>query len=338
MSAPGPAVSVVVPVVERYGDLARLYAEIAAELDRLGKSAEFIFVVDYRQREAITSLRQIQSAARHDVELVLLGGTFGESASLTVGLERARGELLVTFAAYFQVDPTGLEGALQEIEAGADMVVGRRFPRVDSRFNRLQSRLFHWLLNWTTRTRFQDISCGFRVMRREAARELQIYGGLHRFIPILAMQRGLEVRELPLPQRREDAVTRYYGLAVYLKRFIDILTVFFLTRFTHRPLRFFGLLGFGIGVSGFALTAYLGIYRLLGLGSIANRPLLLLGVLLLVLGIQLLSLGLIGEIIIFTHARKAATYRIAEIFQQSQSADRAQGTSEPASAAEQYES
>ncbi len=310
-----PDVSVVIPVVERHSDLERLFSEYASELETLGKSAEYIFVVDYREREVIPTLRELQQRTDREVTLVLLGGTFGESSALTVGLERARGAVIVTIAAYFQVEPRGVRDAFAAIDGGADMVIGRRHPRVDSLFNRLQSALFHGIVNWMTGSRFKDISSGFRVMKRRVADELHVYGGMHRFIPILAANQGFKVEELAIPQRREDAPTRYYGVAVYLKRTLDVLTIFFLMKFTRRPLRFFGLIGLGVSAVGGAITLYLGIYRILGMGAIAGRPLLLLGVLLIVLGIQTLSLGLIGEIIIFTHARSIRDYQVAEVIE-----------------------
>jgi dolichol-phosphate mannosyltransferase len=151
------------------------------------------------------------------------------------------------------------------------------------------------------------------VLRADVARELLIYGGLHRFVPILAHNQGFQVREILLRQHQEDTATRYYGVALYVKRLLDILTVYFVTKFTRRPIRFFGSLGLALALPGLLLTAYLGVYRLLGLGSIADRPLLLLAVLLMVVGFQSLSLGLIGEVIIFTHARQLSQYRVAEV-------------------------
>src|SRR4051794_9612602 len=137
-----PDVSVVVPVVERHGDLTQLYAEFGAELSRLGFTAEFLFVVDEHLKSALPALREIQRRAEQEVIIVLLGGPFGESAALTVGLERARAPRIVTLASYFQVEPGGLGPALAALDAGADLVAGRRYPRTDSAFNRLQSRLF----------------------------------------------------------------------------------------------------------------------------------------------------------------------------------------------------
>jgi glycosyltransferase involved in cell wall biosynthesis len=310
---PVPEVSVIIPVVERFGDLRKLTEEYEAEIRRLGKTAEFIFVVDRRQQEAIPVIREIQAAAESRVLLVTLSGAFGESTSLRVGMDHARADVLITLAAYFQVDPAGVERAFDLLDEGADLVVGRRFPRLDSFFNRIQTRVFHYLLRVMTGERFADVSCGFRVMKRTVAKELNFYGGMHRFIPILAARQGFVTVELDLPQRREDLGTRYYGVAVYLKRLLDVLTVFFLMKFTRQPLRFFGIPGLVMVVAGTLITGYLGLYRLLGLGPIGDRPLLLLGVLLMAFGIQMLSIGLIGEIIIFTHARQMREYQIAEV-------------------------
>jgi glycosyltransferase involved in cell wall biosynthesis len=306
-------VSVVIPVVERVGDLRQLYHEFAAELERLGKSFEFLFVVDESQRGSLPVLRELQSRAGGEIVIVLLGGAFGDSAALTIGIERARGEKILTLASWFQVDPRGLASAFAELDSGSDLVAGRRHPRIDSFFNRLQSRLFHGVVGRLTGTRFHDVSCGFKLMKRRVARELNLYGGLHRFIPLLALNRGFAVKEVPLPQRDEDRGTRYHGTGVYLGRLLDVLTVFFLTKFTRTPLRFFGLLGTGLFFLGFVIDLIAVVQRAMLEQGLADRPILLLGVLLMVLGVQTLSLGLVGEIIIFTHARNVREYQVAEV-------------------------
>jgi glycosyltransferase involved in cell wall biosynthesis len=307
-----PDISVVVPVVERHGDLAQLHAEFAAELARLGKTCEFLFVVDDQMREVVPALRTLQERAP-EVVIILLGGPFGASAALTTGLDRARAEVVVTLAPYFQVEPSGLEAALATLAEGVDMVVARRHPRIDSRFNRLQSRLFHGIIHRLTGTDFHDISCGFKVMKRRVARDLNLYGGLHRFIPLLAVHRGFTVREIPVPQRQEDRSTRFYGTPTYLGRLLDILNIFFLTKFTRTPLRFFGLLGAALFSLGFVIDLIVAMEKVFFSTGLSDRALLLLGVLLMVLGVQTLSLGLVGEIIIFTHARNVREYKIAEV-------------------------
>ena len=308
-----PDVSVVVPVVERHGDLRQLHAELGVELARLGLTAEFLFVVDEHLKSALPALREIQRRAEHEVILVLLRGPFGESAALTVGLERARAPRIVTLASYFQVEPGGLGPALAALDAGADLVAGRRYPRTDSAFNRLQSRLFHGLVHRLTRTDFHDLSCGFKVMTRQVAGELNLYGSMHRFIPLLAHHRGFAVREIAVPQRLENRGTRFHGAGAYLGRLLDVLTIFFLTKFVRRPLRFFGLLGTGMLSLGVLLGLVVVVEKVFFATGLSDRALLLLAVLLLVLGVQTLSLGLVGEILIFTHARNVREYHVAEV-------------------------
>ena len=308
-----PDVSVVIPVVERHGDLAQLHGELAAELERLGFTAEFLFVVDGQLRAVVPALRQLPGRPGQEVLIILLGGPFGESAALTTGFAKARAERIVTVASYFQVEPAGLGAALRLLDDGTDLVVARRDPRIDSRFNRLQSRLFHGIVRRLTGTPFHDVSCGFRAMHRRVARELNLYGGLHRFIPLLAHHAGFVVREIPVPQRQEDRASRYYGTSTYLGRLLDVLNVFFLTRFTRTPLRFFGPLGAGLFALGFVIDLIVAMEKILFATGLADRALLLLGVLLMVLGVQILSLGLVGEIIIFTHARNVREYKVAEV-------------------------
>ena len=177
----------------------------------------------------------------------------------------------------------------------------------------MQSSLFHGIVRRLTNTKFHDLSCGFKAMRRRVARELKLYGGMHRFIPVLALNRGFTVREVPMTQRSEDRQTRFHGAAAYLGRLLDILTIFFLMKFTRTPLRFFGLLGVGLFSGGFLIDLLVAAQKIFLHMEISDRPALLLGVLLMVLGMQTLSLGLLGEIIIFTHARNIREYQVAEI-------------------------
>ncbi|HEX5759847.1 MAG TPA: glycosyltransferase [Thermoanaerobaculia bacterium] len=308
-----PELSIVVPVGHRAGDLAALHRETAAELARLGRRFEFLFVVDARRRDVLPALRRLQQEAEHEVVIVVMGGAFGESASLSMGFERAHGETVITLPAYFQVEPSGLGALLAALEAGADLAVARREPRVDSWWNRVQSRLFHGFVRRLTSTDFRDVACGVRAMRRRVARELNLYGGMHRFIPVLALARGFSVREVPIPQRREDAPSRYHRPGVYIGRLLDVLTIFFLVKFTRTPLRFFGPVGMGLFSVGFLIDLVVAAQKLFLERGLSDRPLLLLGVLLMILGVQTLSIGLLGEIIIFTHARNVRDYQVAEV-------------------------
>ncbi len=302
-------ISVVVPVVERVDDLLDLHRAFGAELDRRGEEHEFLFIFD----GGFTPPPELVALSHEDpsVRLFTFARVFGETAALRLGIERSRGAVIVTLPAYFQVKAEGMGPLLDALAAGADVVVASRSPRVDSWLNRLQSRAFHRMLGSVTERRFHDIACGVRVMRRSVADTLPLYGDLHRFIPALALREGHRVEEVPVPQHPNDAAMRVYGPGVYLRRLLDVAAFFFLAKFTEKPLRFFGLVGsvfFGLGaLTGLVLL----VERVAGQG-IANRPLLLLAVLLLALGVQFMGLGLVGEIIVHLRSPHRRAYRVRE--------------------------
>jgi glycosyltransferase involved in cell wall biosynthesis len=305
--------SVVIPVSERHDDLALLYKSYSSELTRLGHSFEFIFVIDGRFRDALDTLQRLKKD-NLSVRIIKFQRSFGEATALSVGFSRAAGRRILTLSPYFQVEPDEVGKVIEALD-GNDLVITRRYPRTDSWINRIQSWVFNRLTGWLTGIRYHDIACGLRGMSHEVADALNLYGDLHRFIPVIANKQGFRIVEISIRQHPLDRAIRIKKPGVYLRRALDILIIFFLTKFTKKPLRFFGLIGSTLFVVGSLITLYLGIYRILGLGGIAERPMLLLGVLLMVLGVQLLSIGLIGEIVIFTHARQMKDYRVAEILE-----------------------
>jgi glycosyltransferase involved in cell wall biosynthesis len=302
-------ISVVIPVVERVDDLVSIYRAFAGVLSDRGRPYEFLFVFDGR----FTPPPELVALSRDDEALRLLrfAREFGETAALRLGFEKSRGDLILTLPAYFQVRPEGIGELLDAIERGADMAVANRSPRLDSWLNRIQSRAFHSILGGISHQRFHDIACGVRAMRRTVAETLPLYGDLHRFIPALALREGYRVEEIPLAQHPSDARTRVYRPGVYFRRLLDIGAFFFLAKFTEKPLRFFGLVGFFFLAAGAIISLVLFIQRVEGQG-IANRPVLLLAVLLVALGVQLIGLGLVGEIIVHLRAPHRRAYRVRE--------------------------
>jgi glycosyltransferase involved in cell wall biosynthesis len=302
-------VSVVVPVVERTDDLMGVYRAFARELESRSEEFEFLFVFDGRfapPPELVALSRE-----KEGVRILRFAREFGETAALRIGIEKSRGDLVLTLPAYFQVQPQGVGRLLDAIAAGADMAVANRSPRLDSWLNRMQSRVFHRIVGGVTDQQFHDMACGVRAMRRTVAEALPLYGDLHRFIPALALREGYRVDEVPLAQHPDDARIRVYRPGVYFRRLIDIAAFFFLAKFTERPLRFFGLVGSVFLMSGAALSLVLLVQRVEGQG-IANRPALLLAVLLVALGVQLIGLGLVGEIIVHLRAPYRRAYRVRE--------------------------
>jgi glycosyltransferase involved in cell wall biosynthesis len=302
-------ISVIVPVVERADDLMAVYRAFAGELKTQRKEHEFLFIFDgqFTPPAELVAL----AAENQAIRLLRFARTFGETAALRLGLEKSRGDLVITLPAYFQVQPDGIRLLLDAISSGADMVVASRSPRMDSWLNRLQSRAFHSIVSGVSEQRFHDMACGVRVMRRAVAEALPLYGDLHRFIPALALREGFRVEEVAIPQHPNDTRTRLYQPGVYLRRLLDIAAFFFLAKFTEKPLRFFGLVGgLFVGIGGL-LSLILFIQRVEG-QAIANRPALLLAVLFMALGVQLVGLGLVGEIIVHLRAPHRRAYRVRE--------------------------
>lgn len=305
-------ISVVIPISERHDDLRELYLRYEQELSRSGLSYEFILVLDGPDHEVLHVLKKLKREYPQ-ITVITLNRRFGEATALSVGFDKANGAIVLTLPSYFQIEACDIPRMLQTLFSDqGDLVVGWRWPRMDSLFNRLQSRVFHALVTLLTGSHYHDVSCGVRLMKRKVAEEITLYGDLHRFFPISAYQLGFRVSEARVRQSPRDRNPRVYTPGVYLRRLIDIFTFFFLFKFTKKPLRFFGLIGSGIFALGTVMTGYIGVERLLGTAP-AGRPLLILGVLLMVFGIQLFSTGLLGEILIFTHARSVKEYQSSDI-------------------------
>jgi glycosyltransferase involved in cell wall biosynthesis len=304
-----PDVSVLVPISERHDDLEKLYRSHKSVLEKLGYSFEFIFVLDGWFPEAAEVLAEL-AEKESDCRVLQFPRAYGESRALTAGFEMAAGEVILTLAAYFQVQPAELGKLFAALTPEQDMIIGSRYPRRDNRLNRMQARLFHGLVQRLTGEEFHDISSGVRLIRREVLEQIGIYGDLHRFLPLLAIQKGFRVKEAPLAQACEDCRLRLYAPGVYWRRLLDILSVFFLFKFTQKPLRFFGILGSSIGLLGLLIAGATIFQRLFLDQSLADRPLFLVGVLFSLIGLQTFFIGLIGEIIIFTHMPEQPRYRV----------------------------
>ncbi len=308
---PAIDVSVVVPVEDVGAEIEDLVEAYSSELGRLGRSHEFVIVLDGVGGEPRSALEALK-ARRPDVAIVTLARRFGESVALSAGFERASGAVILTAPAYLQVDPVEVRRLLSAIDGGADFVTPWRHPRVDAFLNRLQSRFFNWVLRRSMRISFHDVNCIFRAMRRAVLEEITVYGDLYRFLPVLAERQGFRVVELKVRHLKERGKSGFFGFGAYARRVLDILAILFLAKFTHRPLRFFGTIGLLLFLVGVAISAVTTIQKFQG-KPLSERPLLLLGVLLMMLGVQVVGFGLVGEIIIFTQARHLREYKVERI-------------------------
>jgi glycosyltransferase involved in cell wall biosynthesis len=305
-------ISVIIPVGERHAaDMLALYSEYKEGLEAIGPSYEIIMVLDGPRPEVAADVQRLLSSGER-ISVIGLTRKFGEATALVAGFQRARGRIVLTLPAYHQIRG-GEIGRLVRALGAADLAVGWRWPRAGSRFEKYRRDLFHRLLAWITRQRFHDLGCGARAMKRRVLDEINLYGDQHRFLPVLASRVGFKVREVELRQSPLDRLQGGYRLREYVRRALDICTVFFLMRFTKKPLRFFGMVGVTTFLVGALLVAWLAIDRLVFRHPLADRPALLLSSLLVVLGMQLFALGLLGELIIFTHARDIKDYQIEEV-------------------------
>lgn len=280
-------------------------------MEEYGDRFEIIFVDDGSVDQTFDLLSKMAEADSR-VRVIKMRSTFGEASSFDAALQMSRGKKIVYFTTRVQIDPHGILKLLTKLDNNYDLVVGWRYPRRDSRLNQIISRIFNMLALRGSDLDLHDINSGIIVTRREVLEHLPLYGDLNNFIPLLALRQGYRITEEKIEQLPgKFRQSRYVN--AYLQRFLDIITVIFLKNYSKKPLHFLGFLGAIFAIIGGAINLYLFVYRILGFGGIAGRPLLLLGALLLVIGIQMISIGLVGEMVIFTHARDIKDYNIEKI-------------------------
>ncbi|MBM3310253.1 MAG: glycosyltransferase family 2 protein [Candidatus Aminicenantes bacterium] len=296
------ALSIVVPVFDEEKNLEPLQAEIARSCASLGRTAEIIYVDDGSRDGSPAILRRLQKEDPR-VRVVRLRKNFGQTAALSAGFDHARGEVLITLDADLQNDPADFAALLAKIDEGFDIVSGWRKSRWKKRFwtRRLPSLLANRLISRITKVRLHDYGCTLKAFRREVVKNIKLYGEMHRFIPAIASQVGVAVAEIPVRFRPRVHGKSKYGFSRSVRVFLDLLTVKFLLSYSTRPLQIFGLMGLFSGFVGGILGLALSYQRLILKQGIGNRPLLLLAVLLMVIGFQFVTMGLLGEIMVRTY-------------------------------------
>jgi glycosyltransferase involved in cell wall biosynthesis len=304
-------ISVVVPVHNEEETVGRLYEELGAALDPLQRPWEVVFVDDGSTDSSFATLTRLHAAAPN-VRVVRLRRNFGKSAALAAGFANAEGDIVVTIDADLQDDAAEIPRLLAKLDEGFDLVSGWKTRRRDPLSRRLLSRIFNRVTSWMSGVHLHDMNCGLKAYRAEVVQGLRIYGELHRFIPVLAHYRGYRIAELPVHHRAREHGSSRYGIERYLRGFLDLLTVSFIGRYRQRPLHLFGGLGLLLSLGGVGILTYLTIDKALG-HAIGQRPLLTLGVLLVVVGLQFFSLGLISEMILSQHEERAGDRERAEL-------------------------
>ena len=295
-------ISVVVPLLNEEGSLEELYREIAAALEPRDDAFEVVFVDDGSSDGSMSVLGRLHDE-HSNVVVIHLRRNFGKAAALQAGFLEARGEVIVTIDADLQDDPAEIPQLLAKLDEGFDLVSGWKTRRNDPLARRVFSRVFNWATGVISGVRLHDVNCGLKAYRAEVLQDMRLYGELHRFIPVLAAYQGYRLTEVPVNHRARRHGTSRYGPERYLRGFFDLLSVTFMGRYRYRPLHLFGGIGLLMGAIGFIILTYLTTLWFWGEG-IGTRPLLTLGVLLMVVGIQFVSLGLISELITSQHEER----------------------------------
>ena len=310
--------SIIVPVYNERESLPELYDALQAQLEQLEVRSEIVFVDDGSRDGSIEILRELQ---RRDasIRIVRFRRNFGKAAALSAGFDMARGDVIVTIDADLQDQPAEMRKLLEKLESGYDLVSGWKKVRYDPISKRLPSRIFNFVTSLLTGVPLHDMNCGFKAYRREVVEEIRLYGEMHRYIPVLASYRGFRVGEVVVEHRRRPYGQSKYGVTRLFGGFFDLLTVIMLTRYNRKPLHAFGVFGGLMLLSGFLIELYLSIGWLFG-RWIGDRPILLLGVLLLIVGMQFIFFGLMAEMLAYS-APRDEDYSIREILERGEQSE-----------------
>ena len=307
--------SVVIPVYNEEENVEPLVGEITSALEPLGKSYEIIFVDDGSRDQTFKRLAGLRQRVP-TLQGIRLKRNFGQTAALAAGLAYARGDAIVLMDGDGQNDPADIPRLLEELDRGCDLVCGWRYERRDPFLSRrLPSMIANRLISWATQVKLHDYGCTLKALRKEAAKDLKLYGEMHRFIPAIAYERGARVTEMQVHHRPRLRGTSKYGITRTLRVILDLLTVKFLISYSTRPAHVFGPIGVASGGLGFLIAVYLSLQKILYNAEIGGRPLLLLAILLIFIGFQFVTMGLLGEMLARTYheSQKRPVFAVGEI-------------------------
>ncbi len=308
----GKELSVVIPLFNEEQSLRELYESLRDALNRSGRY-ELIFVDDGSTDGSMRVLHDLRHRDRR-IKIIRFRRNYGKSAALSVGFSHAEGEFVVTMDADLQDDPMEIPHLISELKKGYDLVSGWKRKRRDPITKTIPSRFFNFVTALLTGIRIHDFNCGLKAYRKEVAKEVRVYGELHRYIPVLAHWLGYRIGEVPVQHRPRRYGKTKYGVGRFWKGFLDLLTVLFTTRYMQRPLHLFGMWGLLSFLAGVIIDGYLVYLKFAEGMSLGNRPLFVGGILLIIVGVQLISLGLLGEMISRSRQSVDKEYSIREVW------------------------
>ena len=293
--------SVVVPLYNEEESLKELHQQLRSTLSRLNLRYELLFIDDGSTDRSFQVLRDLKRMDKH-VKIIRFRRNYGKSAALAVGFEKAQGNVVITMDADLQDDPSEIPALKRKLDEGFDLVSGWKKVRHDPITKTWPSRFFNFVTRVMTGIRIHDFNCGLKAYRRDVVKTVKVYGELHRYSPVLAHWEGFRIGELPVQHRARRYGKTKFGFGRFWKGFLDLLTALFTTRYLRRPLHLFGGLGLLAVFAGTIIDAILVVQWFLGLTSLGNRPLFFSGLVLIVIGVQFVSIGLLGEMISKTRA------------------------------------
>jgi glycosyltransferase involved in cell wall biosynthesis len=308
----GNDVSIVIPLYNEEQSLRELYEHIRDAQIRSGR-LEIIFVDDGSTDGSVRVLHELRNRDRR-VKIIRFRRNYGKSAALSVGFAHAEGDIIVTMDADLQDDPGEIPNLIREVKKGYDLVSGWKKKRRDPLTKTIPSRFFNFITSFFTGIKIHDFNCGLKAYRKDVAKEVKIYGELHRYIPVLVHWLGYKVGEIPVVHNPRKYGRSKYGMVRFWRGFLDLLTVLFTTRYLQRPLHLFGFWGAVFFLAGFGIDLYLGYLKFAEGMSLGNRPLFVGGILLIIVGVQFISIGLLGELITKTRNGQDKEYSIREIW------------------------
>lgn len=297
-------ISIVIPLYNEQESLSHLVEKIREVIAKEQYEAEIIFVDDGSTDDSLKILQQLREQYPELIRIISFRKNYGKSAALSVGFRYASGEVIITMDADLQDDPEEIPRLIAELERGYDLVSGWKKKRHDPINKTLPSRFFNFVTSKLTGIPLHDFNCGLKAYRKEVVEDIPVYGELHRFLPVLANWQGYRVGEIPVRHHPRRFGKTKFGFSRFFHGFFDLITVLFITRYRKTPLYIFGGLGSVFFLTGFLVELYLSFLKLSGTVGITRRPLFFLGILLIIVGIQFFSLGLLGDMISSHFAEK----------------------------------
>jgi len=313
-------ISAIITVSESADGLEALYDQLRGFLSSQGEEAFEMIFVDNGVGGGEVEWLERKSREEEGVALIRFRSAFSEASALDAGFRASSGKVILYMTTRVRIDPGGLSLLMPRLHDDADLVVAWRHPRSDSKLNWWISRAFNRMTSAIGGLKLHDLNSGCFVARKEVLRDVLLYGDLDKFLPLLAFKQGYRVKEEQIAQLHGKFRKSYY-VKDYFNRLLDLITIIFLTNYSKKPIHFLGFLGVLFSAAGGILSFYLFVYRITGQGPIAGRPLLLLGVLLLVIGIQMIAIGLLGEMMIYTHASEIKEYNVEKVIRHSEGYD-----------------